>query len=278
MLQLLVSVLWLLALEMLFFIPDVLGSAWAEGKSILNLSGGFLLLVTLAFFAVAYVAKSLLQKRFKSMLLLDIAMAIASNAGAALADKLLFNREVNLVSLAVATIGLLMMTNGVVQLQNSANYPNFLTAVVRPRLKKYQIDVVIWIAILFVLTGVSLPKLAAQTGIPLNVVVPAVAFAASLFSKTGSLLQKQALREGASAEAFSQARYLRGLLGNLCSQVLLAHVSVSVGITGVSLLRAFFSFSLSTYTSVQEAELVWKDGWALIALSGFAIFLVSRLM
>jgi hypothetical protein len=278
MLQLLVSILWLLALEMLFFIPDVLGSAWAEGKSFLNLSGGFLLLVTLAFFALAYVAKSLLQKRFKSMLLLDIAMAIASNAGAALADKLLFNREVNLVSLAVATIGLLMMTNGVVQLQNSANYPNFLTAVVRPRFKKYQIDVVIWVAILFVLTGVSLPKLAAQTGIPLNVVVPAVAFAASLFSKTGSLLQKQALREGASVEALSQARYLRGLLGNLCSQILLAHVSVSVGITGVSLLRAFFSFSLSTYTSVQEAELVWKDGWALFALSGFAIFLVSRLM
>ncbi len=276
--QLLVSILWLLALEMIFFIPDVTGSAWAEGKSFLNLSGGFLLLATLAFFAVAYVAKSLLQKRFKSMLLLDIAMAIASNAGAAFADKFIFNREVNMASLAVATIGLLMMTNGVVQLQQSKGYPHFLTTVTRPRLKKYQIDVVIWIALLFVLSGLSLPKLATQTGLPLNVVVPGVAFAASLFSKTGSLLQKQALRGGASTEAFSQPRYLRGLLGNLCSQILLAQVSVSLGITGVSLLRAFFSFSLSTYTSVQEGELVWKDGWALFALSGFAIFLVSRLI
>jgi hypothetical protein len=275
----------LLVLEVLFFIPDVLGSAWAEGKTIAGLSNGSLLGVTLLFFVVAYIAKSLLQRRFSSMLLLDVAMAIVSNAAAAFADTVLFHRQVNIPGLCGATLGLFVMSTSVSKLHIERSAGNEAPR----RQKKYFVDVVIWAGILCLLPGVSISKLATQTGVSTAVVVPLVALTAALFSKTGSDLQKQALQKQALQRAsgtsqsyirgvFTQPRYLRGVLGNLASQILLAHVSVEAGITGVSVLRAFFSFGLSSFLSFQAREIVLEGVWGVAALCGFAVFLLSRLM
>jgi hypothetical protein len=306
------TALWLILLEVLFFFPDVLGSAWASGKPIGSLTNGVLLLLTLLLFAIAYVAKSILQTRIQSMLLLDILMALFSNAAAALADIAVFNRSVNIPGLAVATTGLLIMTQSVSHLQRTGSRPE------SSRQKKYFVDVVIWIALLVILPGLSLSSLAAKTGLSMQVIVPGVALIASLFSKTGSNLQKQAfakrkerkaveaqslladqlsalLDDGAEIKApakspgqevrlqlidevFTHPRYLRGLLGSLASQILLALISVEAGITGVSIMRAFFSFGISSYLSFKEGDIVLQGRWGVAALVGFAIFLLSRLM
>ncbi len=276
MLRFFITALWLLALETVFFFPDVTGSAWAEGKAIYGVTGGYLLLVTLANYSAGYVMKSLLQSRFSSMLLLDIAMAMVSNLAAAGADIFIFGRGVKLLSLGIATLALFVLSFSVSKLSHKLEGLRVLP----PRLKKYPVDVVSWIGLITLFSGLDLAKVSSHTGLPMWLIIPLVCFAASLFSKTGSLLQKQALRDGPSLRAFRQPRYLRGVLGNLASQVLLAHVSVNVGITGVSVLRAFFSFVISTYTSLQEGEVqfAWKDGWSLIALLSFLAFLASRLM
>lgn len=275
-----VTVFWLLALEVLFFVPDVTGSAWASGKTVGNLSSGVLFGATMLFFASAYVAKSLLQRRFQSMLLLDIAMALVSNAAAAFADMEIFHRNVNVPGLAVATIGLLIMTTSVSQLEVAR--PGRVAA----RQKKYYVDVMIWMALIAILPGLSLERLVAQTGLSMAVAVPIMAFVASLFSKTGSNLQKQAFQKRAASTdnksliegVFTHPRYIRGLLGNLASQILLAHISVQAGIAGVSVLRAFFSFGISTALSLKEEDIVLEGAWGLAALCGFVMFLVSRLL
>ncbi len=248
------------------------------------------------------------------MLLLDILMALFSNAAAAFADIAIFHRSVHIFGLVVATTGLLIMTQSVSRLQRISSRPE------SSRQKKYFVDVVIWIALLVILPGLNLTSLASKTGVSMQVIVPGVAFIASLFSKTGSNLQKQAFQkrkerktleeqtllaqqlsallnvtDGAETKAparlhgqevslqiieevFIHPRYLRGLLGNLASQILLALISVEAGITGVSIMRAFFSFGISSYLSFKEGDVVLQGKWGVAALVGFAIFLLSRLM
>jgi hypothetical protein len=248
------------------------------------------------------------------MLLLDILMALFSNAAAAFADVVIFHRSVNLPGLIVATTGLLIMTQSVSRLQRIGSRPE------SQRQKKYYMDVAVWMAVLVILPGLNLTSLASKTGVSMQVIVPLVAFVASLFSKTGSNLQKQAFQkrkerktleeqvllaqqlsalldtsEGAETQApakranqevrlqiieevFTHPRYLRGLLGNLASQILLALISVEAGITGVSIMRAFFSFGISSYLSLKEGDIILQGKWGVAALVGFAIFLLSRLM
>jgi hypothetical protein len=320
------TAIWLIVLEFVFFLPDVLGSAWAQGKSVLKTQDGALLVFVLIFFAIGYIGKSVLQRRFRSMLMFDIIMSIVSNAAGAFADWGVFGRSVNINSLTVATIGLVIMTVSVNKLETGG------TPTIPARRKKDYVDVVTWVLILVLLPGLSIAQLSQKAGVPVWMAVVVLGFVASVFSKTGSNLQKQAfqkleerkllefeerrfqedqrflaeelsalleldefevpaLRErprasaletqvGVSSkelleEVFTHPRYIRGLLGNLASQIILAHISVTSGIAGVSIIRSFFSFSISTYLSYKDKELVLGGTWGFVAFLGFAVFLVS---
>jgi hypothetical protein len=322
------TAIWLIVLEFVFFLPDVLGSAWAQGKSVLKTQDGALLVFVLIFFALGYVGKSVLQRRFRSLLLFDIIMSIVSNAAGAFADWAIFGRSVNVNSLMAATIGLAIMTVAVHHLEVEG------TSITPMRRKKDYVDVVTWVLILVLLIGLNIAQLSQKAGIPVSLAVIVLGFIASVFSKTGSNLQKQAfqklearkcqeleerrfqeeqllLAQEISAlmnlddieapeaatfrakaarvfqgkievsnkelleEVFTHPRYMRGVLGNLSSQLILAHISVLSGIAGVSVIRSFFSFAISAYLSYKDKELVLKGTWGFVALVGFAVFLVS---
>ncbi len=319
------TAIWLIVLEFVFFLPDVLGSAWAQGESVLKTQDGALLVFVLIFFALGYVGKSVLQRRFRSMLLFDIIMSIVSNAAGAFADWAIFGRLVNVNSLTAATVGLAIMTVAVNKLEVEG------TSITPMRRKKDYVDVVTWTLILVLLIGLNIAQLSQKAGIPVSWAVIVLGFIASVFSKTGSNLQKQAfqklearkfqeleerrfqeeqllLAQEISAlmnlddiephktvaskarvfqgkievsnkelleEVFTHPRYIRGVLGNLSSQLILAHISVLSGIAGVSVIRSFFSFAISAYLSYKDKELVLKGTWGFVALLGFAVFLVS---
>lgn len=260
-------------LELIFFIPDVTGSAWAEGKIVFQFEHGALLVVTLLAYTLAYVLKSLVQTRLSSMLMLDILMAISSNVFATIADISIFHRSVSTVALGVATVGLLVMGACVNQL-HPAQKPLGKTK----KNKKTFLDAFTWVCVLFISVGVDLPSFSASTGIPGAILVLVVSFVAALFSKTGSGFQKFVLRKKEYRKAMLKPKYFRGLLGNLTSQILLAKASTVTGIAGVSVLRTFFSTTISAALSARDGDLIWKRGWGSGALFGFTLFLLSRLI
>ena len=263
----------LLMLEIVFFVPDVTGSAWADEKILFQFDHGALLIVTLMAYTLAYVFKSLVQTRLLSMLILDVLMALVSNVFAAFADIVFFHRSVNTGALFVATVGLLVMGTCVNQL-----HPTQKPIGKIKKNKKTLIDVFSWVCVLFVSVGLYLPSFSVSTGIPESILVIALSFVAALFSKTGSGFQKFVLRKKQYRKAMLKPKYFRGLLGNLASQVLLAKCSTVTGIAGVSVLRTLFSTAISAGLSAREGDLIWKRGWGSGALFGFAIFVSSRLM